>query len=126
MAFKVNLIYFYRHVNLKILDFVIDISYFFYNYFGTALDLLPGQATHRLLCMDAQALALINESFDLALSVHTIEHISEIGMAISDFERILKPCGYIMRSNLFLGFIPTYISVLRKKCKDEQEDISPF
>lgn len=50
---------------------------------------------HYLHYMDAQHLNFPNESFDLIVSSHTIEHIPDILRSLKEMARVLKPGGLL-------------------------------
>jgi SAM-dependent methyltransferase len=52
--------------------------------------------TERLAVMDAQWLAFGDESFDKLFSFHCIEHIPDLGRALREMERVLKPGGLLL------------------------------
>lgn len=49
--------------------------------------------TDRVRCMRAEDLAFGDETFDLVLSVHAIEHIPPLETALAEMTRVLKPGG---------------------------------
>jgi SAM-dependent methyltransferase len=52
--------------------------------------------THGLAVMDAQCLAFADESFDKVFSFHCIEHIADLGAALREVERVLRPGGSLL------------------------------
>lgn len=70
--------------------------------------------TDRVVFMRGEALEFDEESFDVVLSVHAIEHIPKIEEAISEMGRVLKPGGralHIYPAEPIMGLyaIPTSI-----------------
>jgi ubiquinone/menaquinone biosynthesis C-methylase UbiE len=49
-----------------------------------------------LLCMDAANLGFSDNSFDKVVCLHTIEHVQEVGKALEEMCRVLKPSGSIV------------------------------
>ncbi|MFN2564566.1 MAG: class I SAM-dependent methyltransferase [Gemmatimonadaceae bacterium] len=52
--------------------------------------------TYGLAAMDAQRLAFDDESFDKAFSFHCIEHVADLGAALREMDRVLKPGGSLL------------------------------
>jgi SAM-dependent methyltransferase len=52
--------------------------------------------THGLAVMDAQRLAFDDESFDKVFSFHCIEHIPDLGAALREMDRVLRPGGSLL------------------------------
>lgn len=70
--------------------------------------------TDRVIFMRGESLEFDDESFDVVLSVHAIEHIPEIEMAITEMGRVLKAGGralHIYPAEPIMGLyaIPTSI-----------------
>lgn len=57
---------------------------------------IANSVTDELFVMDAQALALEDESFDHIYSFHCIEHIPDLSRAFREMDRVLKPGGRIL------------------------------
>jgi SAM-dependent methyltransferase len=49
-----------------------------------------------LRVMDAQELSFPDRSFDLVVSTHTIEHLPNVLKALCEFERVLRPRGFLI------------------------------
>jgi len=49
--------------------------------------------TDRVLHMKGESLEFDNESFDVVLSVHALEHIPPLDQAVAEMARVLKPGG---------------------------------
>jgi ubiquinone/menaquinone biosynthesis C-methylase UbiE len=66
----------------------------------TGIDLNPeavaNGVTHGLRVMDAQQLAFPDASFDKVYSFHCIEHIPNLGAALAEMDRVLKPGGTML------------------------------
>jgi SAM-dependent methyltransferase len=52
--------------------------------------------THGLSVMDAQHLAFDDETFDKVFSFHCIEHIPDLGAALREIGRVLRPGGLLL------------------------------
>jgi ubiquinone/menaquinone biosynthesis C-methylase UbiE len=52
--------------------------------------------TSGLTVMDAQQLAFRDESFDKMFSFHCIEHVPDLGAALREMDRVLKPGGLLL------------------------------
>ena len=70
--------------------------------------------TSRVRCMRAEALDFEDESFDFVVSVHAIEHIPELGGALAEIARVLRPGGkaiFIYPAEPIMGLyaIPTSV-----------------
>jgi ubiquinone/menaquinone biosynthesis C-methylase UbiE len=52
--------------------------------------------THGLSVMDAQRLKFDDESFDKVFSFHCIEHVPDLGAALREMDRVLKPGGSLL------------------------------
>jgi len=64
------------------------------------VDVNPEAVRHgvapNLRAMSAIGLDFANESFDKLYSFHTIEHVPELGRALGEMERVLRPGGRLM------------------------------
>jgi ubiquinone/menaquinone biosynthesis C-methylase UbiE len=49
-----------------------------------------------LRVMDAQEMSFPNHSFNLIVSTHTIEHLPNVLKAFCEFERVLRPGGFVI------------------------------
>jgi SAM-dependent methyltransferase len=65
-----------------------------------ALDLRPGRGVQIL--GDAQALGLMDETFDAVLCTEVLEHLPEPQRAIDEIYRVLKPGGTVLLTTRFL------------------------
>lgn len=76
------------HLTKRLADRGIDI---------TGIDANPNAPevaeSDRVLYMRAEALEFEDESFDIILSVHAIEHIPPLSQALAEMARVLKPAG---------------------------------
>ena len=76
------------HLTKRLADRGIDI---------TGIDANPNAPevaeSERVLYMRAEALEFEDESFDIILSVHAIEHIPPLSQALAEMARVLKPAG---------------------------------
>jgi SAM-dependent methyltransferase len=52
--------------------------------------------THGLSVMDAQRLKFDDESFDKVFSFHCIEHVPDLGAALREMDRVLRPGGSLL------------------------------
>lgn len=52
--------------------------------------------THGLAVMDAQRLTFADESFDKVFSFHCIEHVPDLGAAMGEMDRVLRPGGWLL------------------------------
>jgi SAM-dependent methyltransferase len=52
--------------------------------------------TYGLSVMDAQRLAFDDESFDKVFSLHCIEHVADLGAALREIDRVLRPGGWAL------------------------------
>jgi ubiquinone/menaquinone biosynthesis C-methylase UbiE len=52
--------------------------------------------TDRVRTMQAESLAFANDSFDVIVSVHAIEHIPGLEGALDEMARVLRPGGRVM------------------------------
>jgi ubiquinone/menaquinone biosynthesis C-methylase UbiE len=76
------------HLTKRLADRGIDI---------TGIDANPNAPevaeSDRVLHMSAEELDFEDESFDIILSIHAIEHIPPLGQALAEMARVLKPAG---------------------------------
>lgn len=61
-------------------------------------DIRVGNSEGRLIFMNAQDLAFEDQSFDLAMSMSTFEHIADVPKALSEIHRVLRPGGACLLS----------------------------
>ncbi|MBW3666598.1 MAG: methyltransferase domain-containing protein [Actinobacteria bacterium] len=63
----------------------------------TGIDVNPNAAelagSDRVLTMRAQSLDFEGSSFDYLISIHALEHIAELGEALAEMARVLRPGG---------------------------------
>jgi SAM-dependent methyltransferase len=52
--------------------------------------------THGLAVMDAQRLTFADETFDKVFSFHCIEHVPDLGAALREMDRVLRPGGSLL------------------------------
>ncbi|NNM91778.1 MAG: methyltransferase domain-containing protein [Candidatus Eremiobacteraeota bacterium] len=57
-------------------------------------DLFPKKPSHQRI--DCESLPFPNNSFDLIISNHVLEHVANPDTALSEFFRTLKPNGYLI------------------------------
>lgn len=50
----------------------------------------------RLLCADARALPFADNSFDMVMSAHMLEHFADPGQALAEMVRVVRPGGTIL------------------------------
>ena len=71
-------------------------------YVGIGLDIkdniniITKTSTGRLTYMNAEQLAFDDNEFDAIITMSTFEHIGDVGKALSEFRRVLKPNGCVL------------------------------
>ena len=68
-----------------------------------AQERLRDEGRAEVLVADAQAMPLPSNSFDMVVSTAAFEHIHDIGPALQEIERVLRPGGF-----LYAKFAPTW------------------
>jgi len=80
------------------------------------VDLSPGmieraEATHpavEFALADAQALPFPDATFDVVTARHMLYHVPDIGKALSEMRRVLKPGGYFLAVTNTHGYMAAY------------------
>jgi len=63
---------------------------------------------------DAQAMPFPGGAFDVVLACHMLYHVPDIGLAVSEAVRVLRPNGYFMATTNSAHTMPEYMTLRRR------------
>jgi len=71
----------------------------------------------RVMVADAQANPFPDRSFDVVLARHMLYHVPDIGRAVAEAARVLRPGGYFLATTNSAGTMPEYWAIRERAAR---------